>query len=122
MGEALAVKGSDGVTAKDEVGAYLMASFGSPQRLDYGTGHELSFVAFVGCLWKLGFFKDGQEGGAIEREIVLNVIEPYVSSVSPSRSHLKSFLYTAKLRNIRQLTFNPQLSSRHSHPHPHIHP
>lgn len=88
LGQALAVKGSDGITAKDEVSAYLMGSFGSPQRLDYGTGHELSFVAFVGCLWKLGFFKDGQEGGDIEREIVLNVIEPYVYQLSLTQPQL----------------------------------
>lgn len=99
LGKALAVKGADGTTAKDEVSAYLMGAFGSAQRLDYGTGHELSFVAFVGCLWKLGFFKDGKDGD-IEREIVLNVIEPYVrdafllliiitifSTISPSHSH-----------------------------------
>jgi serine/threonine-protein phosphatase 2A activator len=54
-----------------------MGSFGSAQRLDYGTGHELSFVAFVACLWKLGFFNDAKQGD-MEREIVLNVIEPYV--------------------------------------------
>ncbi|KID93150.1 serine/threonine-protein phosphatase 2A activator 1 [Metarhizium guizhouense ARSEF 977] len=78
LGQALAAKGADGVTAKDEASAYLMGAFGSAQRLDYGTGHELSFVAFVGCLWKLGFFSDGKEDGDIEREIVLDVIEPYL--------------------------------------------
>lgn len=59
-----------------EVLTYLLGAFGSAQRLDYGTGHELSFVAFLGCLWKLGFFLDGIQGGDIEREIVLFVIEP----------------------------------------------
>ncbi|PTB45908.1 hypothetical protein M441DRAFT_130967 [Trichoderma asperellum CBS 433.97] len=67
--------------AKDEVASYLLGSFGSPQRLDYGTGHELNFVAFLGCLWKLGHFKDGTQGGHIEREIVLLVIEPYLDIV-----------------------------------------
>ncbi|KAF4949093.1 hypothetical protein FSARC_13589 [Fusarium sarcochroum] len=64
--------------AKEEVSSYLLGGFGSVQRLDYGTGHELSFVAFLGCLWKLGYFKDGEQGGEIEREIVLKVIEPYL--------------------------------------------
>ena len=67
-------KGND--EARNEVGTYLLGGFGSAQRLDYGTGHELSFIAFLGCLWKLGFFKDGTQGGAIEREIVLQIIEP----------------------------------------------
>lgn len=64
--------------AIDELKAYFLGSFGSPQRLDYGTGHELSFLAFLGCLWKLGLFKDGAQGGDIERSIVLGVFEPYV--------------------------------------------
>ncbi|PTB76588.1 Phosphotyrosyl phosphatase activator [Trichoderma longibrachiatum ATCC 18648] len=67
--------------AKDEVASYLLGSFGSSQRLDYGTGHELNFVAFLGCLWKLGHFKDGIQGGDIEREIVLLVIQPYLEIV-----------------------------------------
>lgn len=63
--------------AMDELKAYLLGGFGSPQRLDYGTGHELSFLAFLGCLWKLGAFKDGAGNGHIERSIVLGVFEPY---------------------------------------------
>lgn len=62
--------------AKLEVSRYLLGAFGSSQRLDYGTGHELSFLAFLGSLWKLGYFKDGAQDGDIEREIVLSVIEP----------------------------------------------
>ncbi|KAH6887558.1 rotamase PTPA-1 [Thelonectria olida] len=67
--------------AKDEISSYLLGGFGSVQRLDYGTGHELSFVAFLGCLWKLGYFQDGTQGGEIERQIVLQVIEPYLRVV-----------------------------------------
>lgn len=62
--------------AKLEVSRYFLGAFGSSQRLDYGTGHELSFLAFLGSLWKLGYFKDGTQDGEIEREIVLSVIEP----------------------------------------------
>lgn len=73
LGETVQLGGG---TAKEEVSSYLLGGFGSVQRLDYGTGHELSFVAFLGCLWKLGYFMDGNQGGEIERQIVLQVIEP----------------------------------------------
>ena len=61
----------------EELTPYLLGGFGSPQRLDYGTGHELSFIAFLGCLWKLSAFAGGEsQDGALEREIVIGVIEP----------------------------------------------
>lgn len=71
------------VTARDELRSYFLGSFGSAQRLDYGTGHELSFIAFLGGIWKLGGFMDGTEGewGSEERGIVIGVIEPCVSRV-----------------------------------------
>ena len=31
-------------------------SFGDPSRIDYGTGHELNFVALLYCLYSLDFF------------------------------------------------------------------
>jgi serine/threonine-protein phosphatase 2A activator len=37
-------------SAREEVISYFLGGFGSDQRLDYGTGHELSFLAFLGCL------------------------------------------------------------------------
>lgn len=70
-------EGSDQQTTgdlRDELKVYLLGSFGSAQRLDYGTGHELSFLAFLGCLWKLGTFEDGAE-----RAIVLGLVQPFVS-------------------------------------------
>lgn len=71
----------DDVGAMDELKAYLLGAFGSPQRLDYGTGHELSFLAFLGCMWKLGAFRDGAGEGGIERCIVLGIFEPCVFPV-----------------------------------------
>ena len=68
---------SNEVSALDEITPYLLGAFGSSQRLDYGTGHELSFLAFLGCIWKLGGFPDDQsQNGSVERSIVLGVIEP----------------------------------------------
>jgi serine/threonine-protein phosphatase 2A activator len=69
-------EGNQTSSAISELRAYFLGSFGSQQRLDYGTGHELSFLAFLGCLWKLGAFQDGVQGGEVERSIVLGVFEP----------------------------------------------
>lgn len=67
-------QGESQATARDELRAYLLGSFGSAQRLDYGTGHELSFLAFLGSLWKLGYF-DTADIPNEERAIVLGVID-----------------------------------------------
>lgn len=39
-----------GPTAVDELLVYWVESFGNPQRIDYGTGHELNFVAWLAAL------------------------------------------------------------------------
>lgn len=77
------------VSALDELLAYFLGAFGSAQRLDYGTGHELSFLAFLGGIWKLGGFNtENSIGGAIERDIIFNIIEPYVSGTKPNSTNL----------------------------------
>ena len=66
-----------GPTAEVELRAYFLGSWGSGQRLDYGTGHELSFLAFLAAIWKLHGFPES-EAGVEERAIVLGIIEPCV--------------------------------------------
>ncbi|KAI9141649.1 phosphotyrosyl phosphatase activator [Paraphysoderma sedebokerense] len=41
-----------------EVAKYLERSFGDRKRIDYGTGHEANFMAFLHCLDKLKLFQD----------------------------------------------------------------
>lgn len=69
----------------EELKAYFLGGFGSAQRLDYGTGHELSFIMFLGGLWKLGGFEgeEKDEDREVERRIVLGVVEPYVYPLLP---------------------------------------
>ena len=42
--------------AVPELKLYLQESFGSYERIDYGTGHELNFVVFIFCMCKIGAF------------------------------------------------------------------
>jgi len=39
-----------------ELSGYFGDMFGSKQRIDYGTGHELHFLAFLCCLYAFNFF------------------------------------------------------------------
>ena len=41
--------------AKKELFTYAGESWGSNQRLDYGSGHEMSFMYFCWALFRLGF-------------------------------------------------------------------
>ncbi|KAG9247196.1 serine/threonine-protein phosphatase-like protein 2A activator 1 [Calycina marina] len=73
---------TDQVSPMEELTPYLLGAFGSAQRLDYGTGHELSFLAFLGCIWKLGgFAAEGSKDRSLERSLVVGVIEPYLQVV-----------------------------------------
>jgi len=51
-------RGDEAATQRDSVAvemcAYLRSSFGHPARLDYGTGHESSFVIFLYALFQTG--------------------------------------------------------------------
>ena len=78
--DSFPVKNASEATAHNELSSYLLGSFGSPQRLDYGTGHELSFLAFLGAIWKLDRFQ-GSRPGEAERQIVLGVIVPYLDLI-----------------------------------------
>ena len=51
-----------------EMKEYLLESFGSYERIDYGTGHELNFIIFLYCMCKTGFC------GIDDFEALINVI------------------------------------------------
>eukprot|EP00026_Physarum_polycephalum_P012961 Phypoly_transcript_13314.p1 GENE.Phypoly_transcript_13314~~Phypoly_transcript_13314.p1 ORF type:complete len:344 (+),score=53.04 Phypoly_transcript_13314:51-1034(+) len=60
--------------ATQELGPYLLDSFGNPTRLDYGTGHELHFVVWTYCLRVLGVLTVDDEP-----DIVLNIFPRYLT-------------------------------------------
>lgn len=67
-----------------ELVLYLCASFGNAVRIDYGSGHELSFVSWLNCLELLGVF-DAQDYTAL----VTRVFATYMKLVRHLQQHFK---------------------------------
>ncbi|PKI85228.1 Rrd1p [Malassezia vespertilionis] len=65
-----------------ELQEYLLGAFGSFQRLDYGTGHELNFAAWLGYLHRLGLFVErganAERIQATEQRLALEVFPSYL--------------------------------------------
>uniref|UniRef100_A0A7S4NVC1 Serine/threonine-protein phosphatase 2A activator n=1 Tax=Paramoeba aestuarina TaxID=180227 RepID=A0A7S4NVC1_9EUKA len=59
---------------KEELGLYFRESFGNSLRIDYGTGHETNFVAFMFCLEILGLITPADYEG-----LVLLVFDQYIN-------------------------------------------
>ena len=77
---------------KKEIKYYLLGSFGSRERLDYGTGHELSFIAFLGCFIMINLINRHEFNGN-EWLIILSKYYDFVKSLiltytlEPAGSH-----------------------------------
>jgi len=56
-----------------ELTTYLLYSFGDPTRIDYGSGHELNFIAFLLCLRKIEVLSANDAQG-----VVLKVFRNYI--------------------------------------------
>lgn len=63
----MAVLGEDAQEAVIEILPYFLDSFGNAVRIDYGTGHETNFVAFLFCLFALGVLKDADRQAVVTR-------------------------------------------------------
>lgn len=53
--------------AVPELKFYLEDCYGSYERIDYGTGHELNFVVFLFCMFKLGVLTEEDLKPAVNR-------------------------------------------------------
>ncbi|CEP18277.1 hypothetical protein [Parasitella parasitica] len=81
-----------------EVGKYFYESFGNQKRIDYGTGHEANFVAFLLCLEKLKVFDETDD-----QAVVLRI---FIMSMSACRRYIQL---------MRQLQFDYWLEPAGSH-------
>ncbi|SJK86293.1 peptidylprolyl isomerase [Babesia microti strain RI] len=73
------IKLSDNIsesTLREDLRRYLIKCFGNKTRLDYGTGHELSFACLVKTLYQHGIL-----GGDDRRDVVLFVFQRYFKLV-----------------------------------------
>ena len=64
-----------------ELKAYLLDSFGSFTRIDYGSGHEFAFFAWVCMLYRLGFFGEEDEVEKVEERIGVEIFPLYLMVV-----------------------------------------
>ncbi|KAK9469395.1 Phosphotyrosyl phosphatase activator [Lipomyces arxii] len=126
------------VEATVELKGYLMGGLGSNQRLDFGTGHELSFMAFFGGCFYLGALRpvgcaiehDEEDTGGITGKEVLCIFDRYFKvirrvvrtyTLEPAGSHgvwglddhfhLPYIIGAAQLRGIEERLEPPQLEA-----------
>eukprot|EP01135_Chromosphaera_perkinsii_P012439 Nk52_evm50s2657 gene=Nk52_evmTU50s2657 len=86
-----------------ELGTYLLGSFGNSTRIDYGSGHELSFIGFLAGLRLTGLIEDSDYAAialvVFQRylEVVRAVLDRYL--LEPAGSHgvwgLDDFFFVA---------------------------
>ncbi|KRZ36604.1 Serine/threonine-protein phosphatase 2A activator [Trichinella pseudospiralis] len=104
----------------NELKPYLTNSFGNSTRIDYGTGHEVSFLMFLLCLWKVGFFAD-----TCSAVLVLRIFDAYIKlcrrlqmtyKLEPAGSHgawcLDDYQFCPFLFGSSQLIGNPDFLPR----------
>eukprot|EP00826_Nyctotherus_ovalis_P065183 TRINITY_DN9576_c0_g1_i6.p1 TRINITY_DN9576_c0_g1~~TRINITY_DN9576_c0_g1_i6.p1 ORF type:complete len:315 (+),score=117.21 TRINITY_DN9576_c0_g1_i6:189-1133(+) len=54
------LKTKEQMRAADELKEYFMDAFGSYERIDYGTGHELNFLVFLYVLYRIGYYTNAE--------------------------------------------------------------
>jgi len=106
--------------AVPEIAAYLTESVGNSTRIDYGTGHEMSFVLFMYCLFRIGALdchsKDDKIGAVtkiFDRYLVLVRKLQMVYRMEPAGSHgvwsLDDFQFIPFFWGSSQLIANPKI-------------
>ena len=99
-----------------EIKIYWEESFGSYERIDYGTGHELNFVVFLFCMFKVGAYNEADLCAAINKvfqkyiELMRKIQLTYM--LEPAGSHgvwgLDDYQHLAFLFGASQLCRSPR--------------
>ncbi|KAF9581042.1 hypothetical protein BGW38_002089, partial [Lunasporangiospora selenospora] len=100
-----------------EISPYLTQGLGHGTRIDYGSGHELSFVAWLSCLEMIGFLQHGDHAAVVLRvfvrylELVRKLQRTY--QLEPAGSHgvwgLDDYQFLPYLWGSSQLKDNERL-------------
>jgi serine/threonine-protein phosphatase 2A activator len=61
---------------RQELAAYFGQAFGNRARIDYGTGHELNFIAFLCCLDRIGYLANDNGSGYNYYQLIGLIIFP----------------------------------------------
>ncbi|VVC45166.1 Hypothetical protein CINCED_3A000922 [Cinara cedri] len=101
-----------------ELTTYIIDSFGNPTRIDYGTGHELSFCMFLCGLFKVNMLKQSDSKATVNilfsryLEIVRKLQLRY--QMEPAGSHgawsLDDYQFVPFIWGSAQLIENPDLN------------
>ncbi|TPX62953.1 hypothetical protein PhCBS80983_g00224 [Powellomyces hirtus] len=106
--------------AVPELAPYFTGSFGNQTRLDYGSGHELSFLAFLACLNILDAFEEEHAQALVTRVFVkyLDLVRRLqkVYTLEPAGSHgvwgLDDHQFLPYLFGSSQLIDHPRLKPK----------
>lgn len=104
-----------------EIVEYLYEGFGNPTRIDYGTGHEMAFLMFLCCMFKIGAFKQEDKVA-----VVVKIFNRYLELVrrlqltyrmEPAGSHgvwsLDDYQFVPFIWGSAQLIGHPRIEPRH---------
>ncbi|XP_003698574.1 serine/threonine-protein phosphatase 2A activator [Apis florea] len=107
--------------AVPEIVQYLYEGFGNATRIDYGTGHEMAFLMFLCCMFKIGAFTQDDKVA-----VVIKIFNRYLELVrrlqltyrmEPAGSHgvwsLDDYQFVPFIWGSAQLIGHPRIEPRH---------
>ncbi|XP_015108528.1 serine/threonine-protein phosphatase 2A activator [Diachasma alloeum] len=104
-----------------ELSQYLCEGFGNATRIDYGTGHEMAFIMFLCCLFKIGAYQSDDKVAAVNKvfnrymELIRRL--QLVYRMEPAGSHgvwsLDDYQFVPFVWGSAQLIGHPRIEPRH---------